>query len=99
MPNEGAREESARLLARSMVIDLAEGDRTYLVQLVAQQSGLSQDEAEARLDQVTTDMKEAAEAARKAAVALSFITALSLAIGAFVAAAAGGLGGQHRDLL
>jgi hypothetical protein len=99
MSNNGAREESARLLARSMVTDLPEGDRNYLIQLVAQQSGLSQAEAEARVDQVTADMKETAEAARKAAVALSFITALSLAIGAFVAAAAGGLGGQHRDLL
>jgi hypothetical protein len=40
---------------------------------------------------------EAAEQARKIAVAFSFATSLSLLIGAFVAAAAGGLGGFHRD--
>lgn len=40
---------------------------------------------------------EAAEQARKIAVAFSFATSLSLLIGAFIAAAAGGLGGFHRD--
>jgi hypothetical protein len=40
---------------------------------------------------------EAAEQARKIAGAFSFTTSLSLLIGAFVAAAAGGLGGFHRD--
>lgn len=40
---------------------------------------------------------EAAEQARKIAVAFSFTTSLSLLIGAFVASAAGALGGFHRD--
>ena len=40
---------------------------------------------------------EAAEQARKVAVAFAFTTSLSLLIGAFVAAAAGALGGFHRD--
>jgi hypothetical protein len=40
---------------------------------------------------------EAAEQARKVAVAFSFTTSLSLIVGAFVAAAAGALGGFHRD--
>jgi hypothetical protein len=40
---------------------------------------------------------EAAEQARKVAVAFSFMTSLSLLIGAFVASAAGALGGFHRD--
>jgi hypothetical protein len=40
---------------------------------------------------------EAAEQARKVAIAFSFTTALSLLIGAFVASAAGALGGFHRD--
>jgi hypothetical protein len=40
---------------------------------------------------------EAAEQARKVAVAFSFTTSLSLLIGAFVASAAGALGGFHRD--
>ena len=40
---------------------------------------------------------EAADQARKIAVAFSFSTSLSLLIGAFVASAAGALGGFHRD--
>ena len=40
---------------------------------------------------------EAVEQARKIAVAFSFTTSLSLLIGAFVASAAGALGGFHRD--
>jgi hypothetical protein len=40
---------------------------------------------------------EAADQARKITVAFSFTTALSLLIGAFVASAAGALGGFHRD--
>ena len=40
---------------------------------------------------------EAAETARKAAMAFSFYSALSLLIGAFIGSAAGALGGFHRD--
>jgi hypothetical protein len=45
----------------------------------------------------TQPSPEAAEQARKIAVAFSFTTSLSLLIGAFVASAAGALGGFHRD--
>jgi hypothetical protein len=45
----------------------------------------------------TPSSTEAAERARKIAVAFSFTTSLSLLIGAFVASAAGALGGFHRD--
>ena len=45
----------------------------------------------------TPSSTEAAEQARKIAVAFSFTTSLSLLIGAFVGAAAGALGGFHRD--
>jgi hypothetical protein len=40
---------------------------------------------------------EAAEAARKAAVAFAFYSSLSLLIGAFIGSVAGALGGYHRD--
>ena len=45
----------------------------------------------------TPPTPEAADQARKIAVAFSFTTSLSLLIGAFVASAAGALGGFHRD--
>ena len=45
----------------------------------------------------TTVSAETAEQARRATVALSFSTALSFAIGAFIGGVAGALGGYHRD--
>lgn len=93
----GERDVGARIVARSMGSDMPAEDRTYLAQVVAQRTGMTQADAEARVDQVIGQMKESAEAARKTAVTVSFLTALSLVIGAFVAAAAGALGGRHRD--
>ncbi|WP_453969307.1 hypothetical protein [Amorphus sp. MBR-141] len=94
-----ARGEAARILARGVTDDLSPADRTYLAGIVARQTGLSQADAEARVDQVVASARETADEARQAASVGSFALALSLAIGAFVAAAAGALGGRHRDEL
>jgi hypothetical protein len=66
--------------------------------------GLSQADAEARINDVISKAKVAAtavrreaEAARKATAYASFFMAFTLLIGAFVAAAGGAIGGQHRD--
>ena len=53
--------------------------------------------AAAATSTATPPSPEATEQARKIAVAFSFTTSLSLLIGAFVASAAGALGGFHRD--
>ena len=80
---------------------LSNDDRTYLAQLVAAQTGVSQDEAQRRVDAVTTQMKQdatqAAETARKAAAYVSFWTFMSLLFGAVCAALGGVLGGELRD--
>ena len=75
-----------------------------LAQLVAARTGLSQPEAQKRVDDtlaqikaVEVKAKEMADAARKAAAAVAIFTALSLAIGAFIASVAAGLGGRLRD--
>ena len=79
-------------------------DRTYLVQLVMQQTGLPQADAEKRADQAFTDLKaaeqkarDAAEQARKATLIAAFLAAATLAIGCAAACAAASLGGRHRD--
>ena len=79
-------------------------DRTYLVQLIMQQTGLPQAEAEKRADQAFTDFKaaeqkarDAAEQARKATLIAAFLAAATLAIGCAAACAAASLGGRHRD--
>lgn len=100
-----ARVEIVRLLATDLKNgDVPDNDRAYLVQLVSARTGLSQGDAETRVNDVINKAKAAAatarqeaEAARKATAYASFFTAFALLIGAFVAAAGGALGGQQRD--
>jgi hypothetical protein len=101
----GGRQQQAqvnRILVTALAPSgLSNDDRTYLAQLVAAQTGLSQDEAQHRVDAVTAQMKEeatqAAETARKAAAYLSFWTFMSLLFGAVCATLGGVLGGDLRD--
>lgn len=79
-------------------------DRTYLAQLVQQQTGISQADAERRVDDAFADLKAAeartraaAEAARKAALIAAFAVAATLAIGCAAACAGAALGARHRD--
>jgi len=83
---------------------VAAADRTYLAQLVAAHTGLSEPDAQKRVDDViasekavAADVRKAADTARKAASALSIFTALSMVIDAFRASAAAALGGRQRD--
>ncbi|HEY4254269.1 MAG TPA: hypothetical protein VGM87_23890 [Roseomonas sp.] len=83
---------------------LPTGDRDYLAQVVAARTGIAADEARTRVDQAFTKAREAAQraqqaadAARKAAARLALFTALSMLIGAFVAAVAAAYGGHLRD--
>jgi hypothetical protein len=79
-------------------------DKTYLAQMVAQRTGLSQQDAERRVDDVvakaraaTTAAKEAADKARKATATASLLFFLSLLVGAFIACVAAALGASYRD--
>jgi hypothetical protein len=100
-----ARAETATILASgSLNGRLPTEDRTYLAQLVAARTGIAPAEAQRRVDAVVereqslrVKAQEAAEAARKAGMALSIFTALSMLIGAFIASVAAALGGQQRD--
>ena len=74
------------------------------MQLVAARTGLSEADAQARVDAVLTRIGEAkataqqaADTARKASATFALVGALSLAIGAFIASAARALGGWQRD--
>jgi hypothetical protein len=102
---ERARTESATILASSALSgQLPTEDRTYLAQLVAARTGITPTEAQGRVGAVVAHeqslrmkAQEAADAARKAGMALSIFTALSMLIGAFIASVAAALGGQERD--
>jgi hypothetical protein len=103
--DQDVRAEATRILAAGIRNgDVPAADKTYLAQLVAARTGLSQADAEKRVDDVIAKAKAAetkarqiADATRKAGAYLSIFTALSMLIGAFIAAAAAALGGRHRD--
>jgi hypothetical protein len=84
--------------------DVPPADRTYLAQLVSAKTGISQADAQKRVDDTIADAKDAAvkarqlaDAARKATAIFAIFTALSLLIGAFGAMAAAAYGGNVRD--
>jgi hypothetical protein len=99
------RPQSTRILLNGMTNgDVPTTDKTYLAQLVSARTGLSQADADKRVDEVIAQEKAAelkarqiADAARKAASYLSIFTGLSMLIGAFIACTAAALGGQQRD--
>ncbi|MGA3157326.1 MAG: hypothetical protein ABSE43_07125 [Steroidobacteraceae bacterium] len=101
-----ARTEAQHIIANSLTDGhVSDADRTYLVQLVAARAGISQADAQQRVDQwlassldAEAQLKAAAEATRKAASETAIYTALSLLIGAFIASVAAALGGRLRDL-
>ena len=77
--------------------DLVPADRSYLARLIASQTGMSQADAEKRLNDVIVEAKAAADSARKAAAKLAFWLTASLLFGAFAATLAAVEGGQLRD--
>jgi hypothetical protein len=76
-------------------------DRAHVAQLVAARTGLSQSDAEKRVDEVLAKadaaVRTAAERARRAGVLLAFLTAASLLAAAAASWWAARLGGRHRD--
>jgi hypothetical protein len=88
---------------------LSPDDTHYVGQLVAQRTGLSQQDAEKRvtdtytrlqtaLNNAETQAKDAANKARKASAYAALWLFVSLLIGAFVASLAATFGGRRRDL-
>jgi len=81
-----------------------DADRSYLASLVAAQAGVSQEDAQKRVDEVTANamqveakVKADADAARKAAAETAIYIALSMLVGAFIASVSAALGGRLRD--
>ena len=100
-----SRGEIGRVVTRSLAKgEFTQQDRSRIVQVVAAETGMTQAEAEARVNQTQAEMKaaadrarDAAERARKIGILAGFVTAASLLIAAAAAFFAGGLGGRHRD--
>jgi hypothetical protein len=95
--SDALRLEIGRLMAGAARGDFNPADRTYLAQLVASRTGLSQAEAEARVDQTISKAKAVADKARKGGIIAAFLAAASLMAGLVAAWSAAMIGGSHRD--
>ena len=96
--SDDVRPEISRLLARAVAGgSISTENRAYLAQLVAQRSGISQQEAEKRVDEAVNAARTAADKARRAAVLTGFVTAAGLILSFAAAWWAAMKGGQHRD--
>jgi hypothetical protein len=108
--DDAARGVVVRIFTKTLANDgnLATEDRNYLAQLVAQRTNLIQADAQARVDQVYGQAKQAvadaklkaqqaAETAAKVAAMSALWTFVALLCGAFVASLAAIWGGRRRD--
>lgn len=103
--DSSVRDEVGRIFATGLQQgDLPANDKTYLAQVVAARTGISQPEAEKRVSDAVAAAKaaeakarQAADVARKAAAHLALWTFLALLIGAFTASFSATLGGRQRD--
>jgi len=93
------RTEVYRLLLRTERAgkDMSARDHTYLVQLVSARTGLSPAAAEARVSEISNDLKASADKARRGAAHLALWVAASMLFGAFAASLAATEGGGLRD--
>jgi ABC-type glycerol-3-phosphate transport system permease component len=101
-----ARDEAGRIFAQAALGDgtVTEQDRTYLANVVAANTGLTPEEATARVDQVIANVEtarqqalEAARIARNTGIIAAFLLAASLLVSAIGAYWAAQKGGNHRD--
>lgn len=93
-----AREQATHILAKDLMTgDVSAADRGYLAQLVAAQTGVSEADAQRRVDDGLTQIKAAADAARRSSEMAALFAALSMVVGAFIACVSAALGGGVRD--
>jgi hypothetical protein len=94
-----SRGEMARLFTSSFRSgsELTPADREYVSKVVAARTGLSQADADKRVNDVVIQVKSDTDAARKATIQLAFWLVASLLIGAFSASLAATEGGGLRD--
>jgi hypothetical protein len=97
--SSASRAELNRLLTSSFHngTELKPADRDYVTKVVAARTGLSQPDADKRVNEVVTQAKSDLDAARKATAQLAFWLTASLLIGAFCSSLAATEGGGLRD--
>jgi len=96
---ERNRNEISRMLGPVLLKNgaLSQPDKTYIAQVVSARTGLSQDDAQKRVDQIITQAKVAADDARKSAAKFSLWLVASMLAGALSASLAAVEGGNLRN--
>jgi hypothetical protein len=98
VPDTEARAMVARTLTGAVAAgQLTPAQKRTLAQIVSERTGISQAEAEQRVDQAYKDALSAIETARQAAVLTGLATATALLVGLLAAWYAAQKGGHHRD--
>ena len=102
MNSQMQRQQVSRIMLNAIGPNgLSNDDRTYLAEIVSAQSGMNQDDAQKKVDDVVNrakaDVTKAADTARKGAEYFAFWTFMSLLFGGVCAALGGMLGGDLRD--
>jgi hypothetical protein len=93
-----SRAEAGRILLTATGRQgITSDDRAYLVQLVANRTGIALPDAEHRVGGAITGATTAVQKARRSAVILGFSAAVSLLVGAAVAWYTSCVGGRYRD--
>ncbi len=92
------RAEAETILMNSLrERELSAWDRTYLSEMVAAKTGLTGNDAEQRVTEVTDQARLAADTTRKALAHSLYWLFLALLMGAFSASLAATMGGRQRD--
>ncbi len=104
-----ARAEVGRIIAMSIRNgDMAPADKTYVANVIAAQTGISQPDAEKRINDAIAKTKETAakaeqtaretaDAARKAAASFALASFIAMLIGALASSYGATVGGRARD--
>jgi hypothetical protein len=100
-----AATEISRILVNGATAgEIPEDDKAYMAGIVAARTGLSPEDARARVDGVLKRINDAkvaaqqtADEARKTAATTALVGSLALLVGAFISCAAAALGGRQRD--
>ncbi len=96
--DQNARAEIGRIMANAVATgNLPQDDKAYVAQVIANRTGVSQQDAEKRIDDAIANAKATAEKARKGAMYASLWSVIALLIGALCASAFAAYAGQLRD--
>jgi hypothetical protein len=96
--NTSARGEVGAILSNALRQgSIPAADKTYLAQMIAARTGISEPDAERRVDDTFAQAQQAADTARKAIAHSMYWTFLALLVGAFFASLFATIGGKERD--